>query len=657
MNLIRKRTDKSISFLLEFIPIEVLFVLFWNIALISSYTDKSNLVLVIIGTILINGLFLYTVISIFLYKKFSFDIRKWIRDNFIFLAICGIYILCYLTVIDAWLNLDGYIYYQSIREMKNWKFASFSQLMLAGHSSQGYSIFLLIGEFLMPDNVYGVRIIHCIMALITIYCFYQIVSAVLYHPDKSDKFLLTSLFAFSPMVMGMTAEINTDFPLLCFFTWMVCCGLKEKKILQTFCGLLLCFSKETGCLLYGFYIFGIILYRFIKYRKEPLKTMLPHIFSMDIWLLTAAGIIWMIHFVWLAVYHSAGWGTTLAAGMNNTAAGTAGHKINSIGIYSYYIFNKVKQMLYVNFNWILFYIILVCLYLLITKGFKIFEKSVKPNAEIYLGVLFSLCGFVIYNMIYITYNHYRYLLPFAFFISFGAVISLVVVFNHKKIRKLVSAILVLILFVSNFYTFDPFSQIFFMKQGTGTGDMLITCTLSDDLESNVSMADNTEYQRATINGNVYNMQYAYLGKCFDKTLEKIDYTEDTLIIMPCEYRDDEYGMLATIFGINVTGIDEFYWDTQKKETNINCAADIRKMSSDKRYQKINMRMVHSIDEIPKKELNKYSKIYYIALPFDKSYDHIKFLGKKQYKVVGEIQYAGWKWNLYQIMNTAKSKKG
>lgn len=191
-----------------------------------------------------------------------------------------------------------------------------------------------------------------------------------------------------------------------------------------------------------------------------------------------------------------------------------------------------------------------------------------------------------------------------------------------------------------------------MKQGTGTGDILIPCTLADDLEANVSLADNFEYQRTTINGNVYNMQYAYLGKCFDKTLEKIDYSEDTLLIMPCEYRDDEYGMIATIFGINVTGIHEFYWDTQKKETMINCADNIRAMSSDKRYQKINMRMVHSLSEISKKEWNKYSKIYYIALPFDKTFDHSKFLGQKQYKAMGKIQYISWKWDLYQIQHSA-----
>jgi len=657
MNLLKIETEKRLSFLLEFIPIEVLFMLFWNTALISNNTDKSNFLLVIPGTIVINGLLLCTIIWVFLFKGYRFDIKKWLKDSSMFFVICGIYILCYLTVIDSWLNLDGYIYYKCIREMKHWKFISFSQLMLAGHCSHAYSIFLLIGEFLLPDNAYGVRIVHCIMALITIYCFYQIVSAVLYRTDKLEKFLLTSLFAFSPMVMGMTAEINTDFPLLCFFTWMVCCGMKGKKVLQAFCGLLLCFSKETGCLLYGFYVMGIILYRFVKYKKESLKTMLCKIFTLDIWLFIAGGITWIVNFIWLSMHISGGWGTKLTAGMDNAAGNSAGHKINSIGIYNDYIFNKLKQMIYVNFNWILFYIIVVCLCLLIIKSFKIFTDLVKIKGELFWGILFSLCGFIIYNMIYITYNHYRYLLPLAFFISLGAVISLVVVFKDKTIRKVISAVFVLILFTSNFYTFDPFSQTFFMKQGTGTGNILIPCTLSDDLEANVSLADNSEYQRTTINGNIYNMQYAYLGKCFDKTLEEIDYSEDTLLIMPCEYRDDEYGMIATIFGINVAGINEFYWDTQKKETNINCADDIHTMSSDKRYQKINMRMVHSISEIPKKELNKYSQIYYIALPFDKSFNHLKFLEKKQYKAIGEIQYISWKWKLYQIMNTNNSKKG
>lgn len=656
MNLKKNESKRNTGLLAELFPIELLFVLFWNLALLSKYTDKSNLISVVAGTILLNGLFFFTIARLFLSRNHCFDIKNWLKDNYPFFIICSIFILCYLTVIDAWLNLDGYIYYHCIRQMKNWRFASFSQLMLAGHSSQGYSIFLLIGEFLFPDNVYGVRIVHCMMALITVFCFYKITEAILPKADRLEKLLFTALFAFSPMVMGMTAEINTDFPLLCFFTWMVLCSIKGKKVLQAFCGILLCFSKETGCLLYGFYVLGMVLYRYFKYKRESLKIMLANIFSVDVWLLATGGIMWIANFIWLAVHNSGSWGTNLAADVTNAGRNT-GPKINSLGLYADYIFNKLKQMIFINFNWIFYYIILACICFLILKGRKALIDAVKLKGEIYLGILLSFFGFILYNIIYITYNHYRYILPFAFFVSFGIVISLTVLCQRRKLRKLLAAALVLLVLASNFYTFDPFSRLFFMKQGTGTGDILIPCSVSDDLEGNVSLAGNTEYHKTIINGSIYNMQYAYLGKCFDKTLEKIAYTEDTLIILPCEYRDDEYGTLATIFGINLTGINKFYWDTEKKETNINCADNIRAMSANKRYQKINIKAVHNINEIPKKELNRYSKIFYIALPFDKTYNHKEFFGKKQYEEAGEIQYISWKWKLYQISNNKKTTKG
>ena len=109
------------------------------------------------------------------------------------------------------------------------------------------------------------------MALITIYCFYLILDTILNNKSKIDMAIYTAIFAFSPMFLGILGEINVDFPSMCFFVWMVCCGIRGRYISQSLCGLLLCYSKETGVLLYGFYVLGMVVFRIIVNRKHGFK--------------------------------------------------------------------------------------------------------------------------------------------------------------------------------------------------------------------------------------------------------------------------------------------------------------------------------------------------------------------------------------------------
>lgn len=639
MSLIEKIKRNRLNIYLELLPIELLLVLFWDLALISKYSDKSNLVAVIIGSVIINGIFIYNVISIIFFQKYRLNFINFFKEKKYLAIVFIIFIICFCTILGSWLNLDGFLYYRNLREMKSWDFTSIKSLMLAGHTSQGYTIFLMIGEFIMPDNVIGVRIVHCVMALITIYCFYGIIDSVIVDKDNIEKALYTSIFAFSPMMLSVIGEINTDFPLLCFLTWMVYCGIKKRYILQAFCGILLCFSKETGCILYGFYIIGIVLCRLFKKRN------IKKIFSPDICLITIGGILWIINYL---TSDNKGWANSISKTAETDTAAIAGYKLNSIAIYKEYILQKLKQMIYINFNWILYALILVFIFFAIYKGVKFVKKKIAIEGEVMIGIIISFISFLAYNAIYITYNHYRYLLPFSFFISFGAAISIAVIFNKSNIRKIISAIIVVIILASDFYTFDPIAKSLFMTQGTGVSDILIPSTISLDSNNNIVLNGKYDYHTTIINtSGMYNMECAYLSKCFDKTLEKINYDSDSLIIMPCEYRDS-YGTAASIFGVNLAGINEYYWDTKTKQLNISCADKIDEMESDSRYQKLNMMIIDNMNELEDTTFEKYENIYYIALPFDKDFNHIEFMGNRKYDWVKSVQYISWKWKLYKI---------
>lgn len=635
--------NNKLHILLEIMPIQILFFIFWTLAIVSTYTDKSNVLAVVIGSLIVIGSFLYSIIYIFFFQKYSFDLKTfWNKNKYLF-PIFLIFIICACTTWDSWLNLDGFQYYQEIRRIRNFDFIHINNLMLCGHMSQGYSIFMLIGEFLTPGNVIGARIVQCIMGIITIYCFYSVADTVLVCSDGIDKALYTALFAFSPLLLCTISDLNLDFPLVCFFTWMICCGIKQKYILQSFCGILLCFSKETGCILYGFYLIGLFIYRtisVIKSRKKMSVDILKKIFTLDLWIAMLGGILWIITFI---SSENKGW-------MKNTeiSAEQIGIHLNSIAIYPAYIIQRLRQIFYINFAWIFFYIILLFACFIIFRICKNFFEKINIKSEILFGIILSFLGFLAYSCLYVTWDHYRYLIPLAFFLFFGTMIAMECIHKNLRIKKLVLCFLAGILFCSNFYTFDPISEMFFWTENTGVGNILIYSGIGVDENKivNVNKSD-TRYTSATINNSSCNFQVVHMYRCFNISLKQLCYDDNTLIILPCEYRN-AFGTTATLFGINVKGYSEYYWDKRTEQLNINCADEIEKMKNDSRYCKFNYRVLNSLDELSQEEMGAYQHIYYMALPFQKDFDHAKFLESADSKYIDTVQYISWKWDIYQI---------
>lgn len=645
MNLCKKCAVSKDTIIYETFPFQLLLAFFWDLALLSPTTDKSSLVWVIIGTLFINAILIYSTVYITLHRKSLFQIRKMKKNPYVFL-IMGVFVVCFTTILNSWLNLDGYLYYKCIRDLKEWNF-SWNQLMLAGHMSQGYTIFLMIGEFLFPNRSIGVKAVHCVMALITIYCFYLIVETIVKKKDNLQVALFTAIFAFSPMFLGIIGELNTDFPTFCFFVWMICCGIRGDYIRQAGCGFLLCFSKETGCLLYGSYIIGETVFILFSERKEGLKKAIANAYNREIKLVVIGGLLWIGNYLF-NMKNGGGWiNNTSISGTDIGSAGT-GYKHNSIAFYPSYMLQKFRQLLYMNFSWIMYGLILIAIFVIIWKGTKVLKIYVEGKEKYFLGILFSFFAFLVYNLFYITYNHYRYLIPFAFFISIGVIMALLILFRNSKIRKCITALLVCIVFASNFFTFDPIAKATFMKQGTGTGDILIPSTIYTDEYDNIMIAEKEGYSSVIINtSGMYNFQCHYMGNCFNKTLKQLKYDSDTLIVLPCEYRD-AYGTTASLFGVNLTGYTDYYWDTKKNHLNLDCVEQIEQMEHNNRYQKLNYRIVYSISEISKKEMQKYKNIYYIALPFDPEFDHKKFLKGSRAEIKETVQYFGWKWDVYKI---------
>lgn len=634
------------EFLKQLLIIELYIVLFWNAALFSEYSKKNNYVWILFWTVFFNGNFWFTVYSL-VKKKSKIHLKEYIFKNFHLILIFLVFFLVFLTVSDSWLNLDGFIYYAEIRNLKQWDFVHFSELMIAGHWSQGYTMLAMVGEYLFPDQVIGVRLIHLIMAFIAIYCFDRIISKIMKDSDKMVKILCTAIFSFNPMLLGLIAEINTDFPLLCIMTWMFYCSIYEKYILQAFCSFLLCFSKEPGIILCLFFLFGIMMFRVWKNRKNTLKKKLLSLLSKDVIL----NILPFFLVVFCFVKNSnIGWLNNAVIsefGETNLINNVYDYRLNSFSVWPEYIIRKFLGLFGMNFSWILYILVLIEIICIIMLGKEASLKKIKIKSEILIGIFYSFIGFMFYNCTYITYTHYRYLLPLAFFSTFGLLLSIDDLISKVKIQRFFLTILVSLIFVSNFVTIDPLSKIFFKRLNTGVTDIINPNFVFDLPDGKAGLYDKNNNKDPINCRYVYNLEYAYIGKCFDQTLKKIEYNQKKAIIIPWEY-DERHDTLSSLFGITQLSIHSYYWDTVYNHININTADKISEMINGERYQLLNIYPVEHMNDIDESILKSYEELYYIELPWIESFDHNQILNHFQIENQFDIQYISWRWKVDKI---------
>lgn len=645
----------KIKFIQVFL-ITFLVTLFWDISLISKYSDKKYIIYICIVTILLNLTAIMLIVVGFNRKYFNSFFRFLNQDKYIYFVYFVIALVT-VSVINTWLSEDGYIYYNSLKDAKSWDFLHINKLNLAGHSCYAYTAFILLGEYITPNNVIGARIVQMIMAFVAVFCFKEIIKKILANASKIFVFLATFMFAVSPLFMGLISEINTDFPLLIFLVCLVYCDIYEYKILEGFFCLCLCFSKETGVVLFIMYYLGKIGFMLIRDKirnpivicKLVIKKYVPQFFT---------GIVFVVYYVFNRHY---GWLHSMS--VNNATSKKNGNmevilnnyiKLSSFGVSKRYIQRKIVDILFLNFNWISYFlcILLVCFF--VFYGKKIINNKLNVKVEVLCGIVFLFVGFMIYNLFYITYNEFRYFLPYVFMSVLGAVLAIYILIQKEKIRNLTMIVITMIFFASNFYSFDPLSNLLISHQKTGLGNIYEVIHYEhkqiDGIEyiTNICSVgkENNRYARIC-NSMTYNLQHAYFSSAFEKTLNELDYNERDLIIVPSIYGKNTYAMSYILFGRNnIVGIDNYYWNLNSKKLEINNIENEKYFYSSDKYAKININAVSEDFNLNEIDTSLYDNIYYIALPFDEDYDFKNF--EEQCIDKKTINSYGWKWDVYRL---------
>lgn len=622
------RKTISVIQLVQFFPIAFIAALFWNLCMISKFSVKTHYVYMISGEVLLN-IFWLELILIILDREGIGSFWNWIKSKWNILIIYIIFSICTIPTLNSWLGLDGIHYYNSIRYIRHWDFVNIFSLQMCGHVSQGYTIFALIGEYLFPDKVIGVRIINILLAFVAIYAFYKIVEKLFVNSSKLEKTLCTCLFAFSPMLLGMIQEINLDFAILCFFTCMVYAYMYKYEIWIIAFSILLCFSKEPGVILYGMFIIGILTGRIIQQIKTNKKVQIMALITKDIILAAMGGVLW------IALYFgnsNRGWIEQATTAEGTETSLPAGTMLNTFAIDFDYILVRLKQMFLINFSWLI--VALALIGALAVLAFKRRTVKEKVSLEIVFSVIFSFIGFLIYSCFYVTWIHYRYLMVLLFYITFFYVVIYSCIKLHRYIKLTVTFVLLTLVTISDFVTIDPVSTRNFNSFGTGKTGIIIPCVMSVGQDKIINI-NRKELPGGDINNAaLYNLEWSYFGRAFDNMLEELNYDSEKLILI-----HGEENRINCYFGIYGKLTDSLYWNNQTKGLNINTYDKYE----GEEYQKFNVRMVSDSSVLNSLDLSIYKEVYLLDLDTTEDME-----GLEDYTYYDNYEYAMWSWDIYKI---------
>lgn len=620
-----KKIDKEI--VMQMFGIYFIFTLLWDLAIFSPYSCKDHMFIIILGCITLNFSTIFWLFCFIGNENILLGIYKWCRKNIHCLFLICIFVSLCIEVIDDWIKVDSYAYYEYISNAKAWDFTfeKFRLLQYCTHNSFGFSLFSLIGEYFWPNNGYGVKVIQIIMGCMSIIAFSKIIEELqIDFQDKKENFLVTAVFAFMPLYMGILYEINLDFPTACFFIWFVYSYLTGKKIFELASAFLLVFCKETGILLLlGFSLGWIVPIICSSIRKKDLKTLINKqvIFRGISYLLPAI-------FYVLVFMLSDRWNRD--EGSVNIALD--GETLFKFGLNKYNILTKMKELFVLNFIWV---IVLIGL-LLILKNIFLNRKWILKN-EYFKKIREPLIGgfivFLSFNLFYIAHCPARYILPGCVIICifFAYIVSETI--KKEKVRKTIYSTVALLFLVENFFTIDPLTLELFQNISIGKGNIITTRTFVTNENKKIVTEDAEISSHALANSASYNRQYTYLGNLIERFLKKIDYADDTLILLAPIYGEDHITKLS-LFG-KWKSDDLYYYDL-----------DTGHVVLDANKTLLNLQVM-STDA--GKEFDKYNKVYLVYFPYREQYFKIDPL-IQDLEIMNQfdVEYRQWVLEAYQL---------
>ena len=386
-----------------------------------------------------------------------------------------------------------------------------SELGLYGHLSFGFSTIVMLLIYCLGDAGIALQMGNIFVLIIGTVYFYRIVKHVFNNRTRLFYFFATTVFAFSPYMVGMVNYYSLDYYMLCLFPVFVYYTITSNYYIATIASFFFCFTKEPAVIIMAGYCIGMAILDL--YNKRNVFTEWKY-YLLALPLLCWLGLLIMLG-PWVGGNHS-------------------------VGINIDYIVDKLKVMYVLNFHWLFLLLVVFGTLFIVSLRKQRIDTSIYIILPIITGQLF----FTVFSCFFITVNHPRYNDVTAFSLVFLFVF--VMSYLSERITTVCMSCMSILLLISSFYTLDPITRAVFPNIHCGSTTM-------------ISTSDNVG------DATIYNKQMLWQEKGISEAIgDAID--SDSIIVIPllknttnaCDGMSDFISMTSDI----QTDID--FWDSSRE---------------------------------------------------------------------------------------------
>lgn len=592
MFLFQKRDDSTIAFEKAVLAV---FVLVINTLMLLRGKMQGDYVLYDticgIALIMISGRYLWR-------NHGGTGIKKWFCDNKAILLVMVCFILLSIEVVDSFVMWDAWHYYafgtgclQKIIKLFDSNFSGIYSLYLVGHTSLGYSLWAILSQ-LFAEGTASLQIADIALAVISIFAYYQIVRKLFGKKYDNETAALAAVpYALSPFVLGIVGNINLDSATMYFAVIFIACVLYDYEALELVFAFAFCFTKEPAVIYYVAYIVAKVVCDYLSGHEFTLWGMIRFGFcNIKNYLYAIPAIVWMLLFIFNP---SGGW------------AGGQATEWSHFGVSSEIASLKLRQISFMNFNWIFWLTIVFGIVLLCIKKVRVDKKIFKliPISSMGLSVIGFGCA-------YVTYVHPRYIVP----IIPALYLTAIMMIGHwnKKSLHLFAMVVSVLLFIQNYKVIDPVMTHVFSSRPTGYGSNSAMYVLGD-------LSDQYRHHGNRYNDQiVYNRQYTYWSETIEEVFLHSGYNGNMLVVFPDDEPDPQFDVL---------GNRECLWNTRSKKleyVDIDTHPECIKVTTCRVMDVGNMNSNYILYIVPAWD----------SMDFD-------FIADKEIIKQGEVEHKGW----------------
>ena len=429
---------------------------------------------------------------------------------------------------------------------------SMQSLRCAGHPSQGYEIFLALSQVVRLGDVRLLFAVNALLGVGALLCIRLLLARVFPGGAFARSLdLVTLACAVHPVVLSTLLQVNIDFGVYVFFFAALAALAWRRYTLVAMAGVLLCFSKETGTLVYGVMIALWALFEWVPPAESVtarIRRLIP---------------LWptVVPLALFALYVS-----TFTGARHESAIWKHGWQRGSFDGFVWFDFSEpvfrsyAAGILLLGFMWVVTAVITADLIVGGTRFVRRQSNREVPGADrrllSYLIVLTALIAYLL--TAFRTWSNLRYFaLLYPLFVLL-AYVSLVRLRAGSRVRNGMIGAVTLLFVLATFRSVDPVSRFVYGTFSTGDREMYRMASITG------------EYRGPGRDQLVYNLEFTGYDAVQNTLFRQLRPTDSTAIATGREARWNIFSPLNAVTLHRTLRREDVviprYWDDQSLRT-------------------------------------------------------------------------------------------